>query len=182
MVTDGPKLGLNPGAAKRYASKDKSEQHGLTITSVQGDGLFWPPRSSGIGRRCRSNLGSQLRTLHQRQAHRGQTECKLDERTVWVCLAVGDVLFPLTCHRLLTSYSVIHRADYLRLLADEVRRLGVEMRLDCQVTKIHCSAPYAELANGGRVQADVIIGADGKTAVFASSKVTKWTSRSSLDR
>ena len=59
------------------------------------------------------------------------------------------------------SPSAVHRADYLRVLVDEAWRLGVEIRLGCQVTKIQSSAPYVDLANGERVQADVIIGADG---------------------
>ena len=77
----------------------------------------------------------------------------------------------------MTLCSVIHRADYLRVLVDEANQLGVEIRLDCQVARVDCSAPYAELENRERIHADVIVGADGKIIYAALPKTIAYCSR-----
>ena len=59
--------------------------------------------------------------------------------------------------------SVMHRADYQQVLADEARRLGAEFRLDCEVIKVECNevSPRVTLANGECLMGDVVVGADG---------------------
>jgi salicylate hydroxylase len=58
-------------------------------------------------------------------------------------------------------FSIIHRVDYHRILLDEAIRLGAVLRLGAEVTGISTEEPTALLADGTRVMADVIIGADG---------------------
>lgn len=73
--------------------------------------------------------------------------------------------------------SVMHRADYQRVLANEARRLGANLRLDCDVVKVECNElrPAVVLASGERLEADVVVGADGlrsevRTAVLGYVK------------
>lgn len=49
------------------------------------------------------------------------------------------------------------------MLADEARRLGTEIRLDCHVVDVDCKdiKPIVTLASGEKIEADVIVGADG---------------------
>ncbi|WPB04944.1 uncharacterized protein RHO25_009592 [Cercospora beticola] len=72
---------------------------------------------------------------------------------------------------------VIHRADYQRVLVDEAKKLGVDIRLDAEVVDIErCSFPPAvRLARGEVVTGDVIVGRDGlhskvRTAVLGHVK------------
>ena len=71
----------------------------------------------------------------------------------------------------------MHRADYQRALADEVRRLGVQVRLGAEVVKVECNdeRPTIILSSGEKLSADVIVGADGlrsevRTAVLGYVK------------
>ena len=57
--------------------------------------------------------------------------------------------------------SVIHRADYQRLLAEEAVRLGVKLRLGADVQDIDFDNTTVTLRNGEIVAGDIIIGADG---------------------
>lgn len=68
-------------------------------------------------------------------------------------------------------HSVMHRADYQYVLADEARRLGVVMRLGCDVVDVDSSeeSPSVTLADGEVVRGDVIIGADGKAQFLNAS-------------
>ena len=63
----------------------------------------------------------------------------------------------------------MHRADYHRVLYKETIRLGVKMRLDCDILKVDCETPCATTALGEEIYADVIIGADGMLLQFDSS-------------
>jgi salicylate hydroxylase len=60
-------------------------------------------------------------------------------------------------------WHVMHRADYQNVLADEARRLGVEMRLGQDVISVDCkdARPVVHLADGEKVEGDVVVGADG---------------------
>lgn len=70
----------------------------------------------------------------------------------------------------------MHRADYQRVLVEEAERLGVEIRLGCDVVSVKCEyPPEARLADGQVVVGDVIVGADGlrssvRTAVLGYVK------------
>jgi salicylate hydroxylase len=59
--------------------------------------------------------------------------------------------------------SVMHRADYQQVLADEARRLGARFRLGADVVGVDCDDGCAAvtLASGERLTADVVVGADG---------------------
>ncbi|RDW94229.1 uncharacterized protein DSM5745_01551 [Aspergillus mulundensis] len=56
---------------------------------------------------------------------------------------------------------IIHRQDFHQVLLDEAGRLGVEIRLNAEVTDVVFDAPEVILASGERVAGDVIVGADG---------------------
>lgn len=64
-------------------------------------------------------------------------------------------------HHVVPRGSLLHRADYLHMLLDEARRLGVVLKSGCQVTHVDFSAPSVTLANGEAYNADLIVGADG---------------------
>lgn len=57
----------------------------------------------------------------------------------------------------------MHRADYQRVLAEEARRLGAQIRLGADVVSVDSGDDGASvtLANGERIIADVVVGADG---------------------
>ncbi|KAL8687848.1 MAG: hypothetical protein Q9218_006093 [Villophora microphyllina] len=74
----------------------------------------------------------------------------------------SQTLGPLMEDSYATPYLVIHRADLHDVLLEEAQRLGVSIRLDCQFTHINFSQPSIQLADGGNIIADVILGADGE--------------------
>jgi 2-polyprenyl-6-methoxyphenol hydroxylase-like FAD-dependent oxidoreductase len=60
------------------------------------------------------------------------------------------------------AYYFVHRADLIELLADAVRDAGVQLRLSHTVRRVEPgSAPVVHLAGGGRMRADLVVGADG---------------------
>lgn len=59
-------------------------------------------------------------------------------------------------------YYFVHRADLIDLLAEAVREAGVKVRLLQKVAHVEAgSAPVVHLANGARLRADLVLGADG---------------------
>ena len=66
---------------------------------------------------------------------------------------------------------VIHRADYQNVLLDEALRLGADLRLDQQVERVECNEtePCAVFKDGNRLEADVIVGADGLSSIVRPS-------------
>jgi salicylate hydroxylase len=62
-------------------------------------------------------------------------------------------------------YLHIHRADYHRVLVSEARRLGVEIRLESHVVGVDFEGPAVLLKDGERLEADLVIGADGLKSV-----------------
>lgn len=65
-------------------------------------------------------------------------------------------------YSVLTQFcSVIHRADYQRVLVEECERLGVEVRLGTAAKDVSFESTEVVLRNGDVVAGDVIIGADG---------------------
>ena len=58
---------------------------------------------------------------------------------------------------------LIHRADYFRVLVKEAKRLGVDINVNCAVSRIDCSNAPVLVGNsaGPDIRADVVIGADG---------------------
>ncbi|KAL4910566.1 hypothetical protein BDW74DRAFT_184446 [Aspergillus multicolor] len=64
-------------------------------------------------------------------------------------------------HEFGVPWVIIHRQDFHEVLLDEAVRLGVEIRLNAEVTDVIFETPEVLLADGERVAGDVIIGADG---------------------
>lgn len=64
------------------------------------------------------------------------------------------------------GYFFVHRADLVDLLATAVRRAGVEIRLLQKVSRVVPGVrPAVELATGDRLEADLVVGADGLHSV-----------------
>lgn len=59
--------------------------------------------------------------------------------------------------------SVMHRADYQGVLADEARRLGTKFRFGADVVEVDSKDGRGSvtLASGERLTADIVVGADG---------------------
>ena len=57
--------------------------------------------------------------------------------------------------------SVIHRADYHEVMLNEAKRLGVQIRLGCNVESLDFERTEIVVEGGERLKADVIVGADG---------------------
>jgi salicylate hydroxylase len=58
-------------------------------------------------------------------------------------------------------YWLIHRADYQRILFDAAKDNGVNILLGSPIERVEESGPIAVLKSGARLEADIIIGADG---------------------
>lgn len=57
---------------------------------------------------------------------------------------------------------LIHRADYMTVLLEEARRLGVQIQLGCEVDSVDFNTPSVKLRNGDVCESDVVVGCDGK--------------------
>lgn len=65
------------------------------------------------------------------------------------------------------NYYFIHRADLIEALAAGTRDVGVQVRLNQKVELVVPGRlPYVDLADGSRLQADLIVGADGLHSVL----------------
>ncbi|QUC23763.1 uncharacterized protein UV8b_08004 [Ustilaginoidea virens] len=56
---------------------------------------------------------------------------------------------------------LLHRADYMDVLLDEAGRLGVQIKLGCEVQHVECHVPRVELVDGTIYHAHVVVGCDG---------------------
>lgn len=59
---------------------------------------------------------------------------------------------------------MVHRADLLNALVTAAKKRDIALRLGCEVTRLELShkKPAVHLANGERIEGDVILGADGE--------------------
>lgn len=62
-------------------------------------------------------------------------------------------------------YYVVHRADYLEALHTRVIELGVEVRAGCKVVDYDLDAPSVTLEDGSKHFADLVVAAEGITAL-----------------
>ncbi|KHO01587.1 Aromatic-ring hydroxylase-like protein [Metarhizium album ARSEF 1941] len=63
---------------------------------------------------------------------------------------------------------LIHRADYMTVLLDEAQRVGVRIKLGCDVDSVDFDTPSVRLKSGHVYQADVIVGSDGINSTVRS--------------
>jgi salicylate hydroxylase len=75
-----------------------------------------------------------------------------------------------------SSHSVIHRADYHRILFDEAKLLGADIRFGATVEDIFFDGPEVLLTGGERISGDVVIGADGLDPVSPQREVSNMAS------
>jgi len=61
---------------------------------------------------------------------------------------------------------VIHRADYLEILVETAKLLGVDIQLNAIIKHIDFEKTVVHFADGKVLAADVIVGADGKQQVL----------------
>lgn len=114
-----------------------------------------------------------------------QTRWRGDETGLWEGLSVGLRFRGLGKLKLtgLTD-SVIHRADYLDMLLEKAQSLGVNIRLGAEVVDVRTATPSrVTLTDGCEIEADVIVGADGKFSfsyLFCGSRLQ--ITSASLDR
>jgi salicylate hydroxylase len=64
-----------------------------------------------------------------------------------------------------SPYLHIHRADFHKILVEEARRLGVDIKLGCVVTGVDFRKPAVLVEGQPEFRADVVIGADGLNSV-----------------
>ncbi|WP_425043878.1 FAD-dependent monooxygenase [Primorskyibacter sp. S87] len=61
-----------------------------------------------------------------------------------------------------SSYYFVHRADLISMLAEAVRHASIPVRLLQKVERVQAGpAPVLHMANGARINADLVVGADG---------------------
>lgn len=61
----------------------------------------------------------------------------------------------------------MHRSDYMQVLYDEARRLGVGFMFGCDVVDVDFEAPRLRLASGEALHADVVVACDGACVLAA---------------
>jgi salicylate hydroxylase len=57
----------------------------------------------------------------------------------------------------------VHRADLQQMLYETARKNGIQLRLGCHVVGVDKEVPAVLIEGGERIEADLIIGADGKS-------------------
>jgi 2-polyprenyl-6-methoxyphenol hydroxylase-like FAD-dependent oxidoreductase len=59
------------------------------------------------------------------------------------------------------------RSDYVDVLYEEARRLGVEVKCNCEVREISFDVndPWVQSTSGDIYRGDVVIGCDGKNTI-----------------
>jgi salicylate hydroxylase len=73
------------------------------------------------------------------------------------------------------SYYVVHRAHFHDALYKRAIQLGVDVKVNCRVAKYDDYAAAVELANGMKLSADLIVGADGGNLTFSGlSTLNLW--------
>lgn len=73
-----------------------------------------------------------------------------------------QILDPRMQHTYHAPYLVIHRAEYLKVLVQTAKELGVTIKLGSVVKSIDFAHPSIILGDGKTLKADLIVGADGE--------------------
>ena len=80
----------------------------------------------------------------------------------------GLARFPFTALKRPRDYLLFHRADMIDVLAKAAREVGVTIRLGAQTDRVDPGArPTVHLTTGDRLDADLVIGADGLHSVVS---------------
>jgi 2-polyprenyl-6-methoxyphenol hydroxylase-like FAD-dependent oxidoreductase len=69
-------------------------------------------------------------------------------------------------YKILMSYRIwaVHRADLQQVLFEAAVKRGISLRLGCPVVEVDDENLAVVIKGGERIEADVIVGADGKSA------------------
>lgn len=80
-----------------------------------------------------------------------------------VCSVPSALVVSLT----LIYESVLHRADYVKILLEEAIAAGAQIILGANVVDIDFDVPHVVVHDNETIKADVIVGADGKVTLLS---------------
>lgn len=87
-------------------------------------------------------------------------------------MSVLSVPSALVVSPTLTYESVLHRADYVKILLEEAIAAGAQIILGATVVDIDFDVPHVVVHDNETIKADVIVGADGKMTVLSFLNAT----------
>jgi len=135
-------------------------RHGAEVTVLeQADAI----RDVGAGLQISPNGAAVLRALGLMPAVEAASVRATAVNLIDGPTGNGVARLDLTRLGLDQGYHFLHRADLIGLLADAAKTAGVALRLVSRVTGVSLAGPRPEvsLADGSRIEAALLIGADG---------------------
>lgn len=69
----------------------------------------------------------------------------------------------------MARYWQIYRPDCQRILADGVRKAGATIEYSSELQKVDAEQGKVHLMDGRTIEADLVVGADGKRTLFLES-------------